>query len=392
MDYSRFVELINGGEKRNVDFKIKCDAFQQSLSSNAELAKDICAMSNNGNIVSYIILGVSNDRKNFLSVANPNLKDDDLQVFCKTRIFPPPKVKLIRKSWSKAHTNHKNKEFVIIQIGPHRRQAFRLAQDFINYAEEICYRRNEVWIRRGATSDLATPEEIERLIKGEAIENTPDDILKQEERLNFSKLAVANRLCDINAATNDELRRLGFKKAKEKQERRRRLSLQEELLNAIYPRSKKLDWYLKRYPSYVMAVYMNNSKESLSQKEIEQFEIRILAWLHFARKSDFPPLLSKIINQDVLPIRRLLLQPVLANVPRKRIQTALKTWKWAGYCSHYFTPVSNTGYSSDTFFPSSSELLIVDDIESVSDYKEELLKALQLVTENENTICSPITG
>jgi len=48
-----------------------------------------------------------------------------------------------------------------------------LNQDFIAYKENVCYRRNEVWIRRGATSDLATPEEISRLVQGSPIEDIP---------------------------------------------------------------------------------------------------------------------------------------------------------------------------------------------------------------------------
>jgi hypothetical protein len=384
MDYPKFVGLINGGEKHNVDFKIKCDAFQEkSLSSKAELAKDICAMSNNGNIVSYIIIGVSDDGKNYLSVANPNLNDDALQDFCKKSLSPPPKVKLIRKSWVRADSKHKNKEFVILQVGPHKRQAFRLAQDFIDYSEKICFRRNEVWIRRGATTDLATPEEIGRLITGKPIEDTPIDISKQEERNEFNKLSVVDKLRAINRATNDELRKLGFKKAKEQ----KRLSTQEEVAQGFILRRNDLVIYIKRYTSYIMAVHVDVSKESLTQNEIEWMELRVPSWYSLVIKNSAP---SPVSKQDVLPIRRLLLQPVLANVPRKRIQTALKTWKWAGNCSHYFMTIRGI-IDSDTLYPSSTELLIIDNITSVADYRDKLLETLRFVEENENTICSPIT-
>ena len=165
--------------------KIRCDAFvSRKLAPKAELAKDICAMANNGNVASYIVIGVSDDGQSFQSVSNPKLTEENLQSFCKTAVFPPPKVKVHRQSWLKAAPAHRAKEFVIIQIGPHARQAFRLSRDFISHQERICYRRNEVWIRRGPTSDLATPEEITRLVKGQP----PEDRSKPEENVEYARL------------------------------------------------------------------------------------------------------------------------------------------------------------------------------------------------------------
>jgi predicted HTH transcriptional regulator len=153
MDYSKFRQLVKEGEKPTVDYKIDSDAFNSKLKTpNAELAKDVCAMANNGNVSSYIIVGVSDDGQSFQSVKNSKLTDDNLQSFCKTAIFPPPKVKVLSQKWVKGASNdHKGKKFIIIQVGPQPRQAFHLAKDFIDYTEKLCLRRNEVWIRRGST-------------------------------------------------------------------------------------------------------------------------------------------------------------------------------------------------------------------------------------------------
>jgi len=173
MNFIKFKQLLDGGEKRNVDFKLTCNAFHAKIKKpNAELAKDICAMCNNGNMTSYIVVGVSDDARKFKSVTNLNLIDDNLQTLCKTSIDPPPRVKLYRKRWAKVPKSFAYKNFVIIQIGPHAEKPFRLAQDFISYHEKLCYRRNEVWIRRGTTSDLAIPEEIFHLMKGQALRET----------------------------------------------------------------------------------------------------------------------------------------------------------------------------------------------------------------------------
>ena len=186
MEYKKFQQLVKGGEKDNVDFKIQCDAFNSKLKQpNAELAKDICAMANNGHVASYIVVGVSDGGKGCRSVSNAKLTEEKLQSFCKTAILPPPRVRVHTECWPKAARKHKGKRFVIIQVGPTARQAFRLARDFIAWNEGVCYRRNEVWIRRGSTSDLATPEEVVQLAKGRA----PQERAKPESNTVYLKLA-----------------------------------------------------------------------------------------------------------------------------------------------------------------------------------------------------------
>lgn len=192
MNYTEFRELIAGKERDSVDFKIQCQAFlTQDIAPKAELAKDICAMANNRDITSYIIIGISDDGQNFNLVVNEKLNDDNLQSFCKLAIYPPPKIKLFRVSYNKAPNKFKGKEFVVIQVVQHIRQTFRLAKDFIDYARRIFYRRNEVWIRRGATSDLATPEEIVSLEAtkfAETISNIESKIVYLRGRTKIGKV------------------------------------------------------------------------------------------------------------------------------------------------------------------------------------------------------------
>jgi hypothetical protein len=166
-EYSNFKALVKDKERQNIDFKLTCNAFaSKNLEPKAELIRDICAMANNGNIVSHIIIGVSDDCRSFQSVKNRNLTDDNIQTLVKDSIRPPPKVTLSWCCWPRAGESHRGKDFLVIQIGPHARQAFCLARDFIAYSEKVCLRRNEVWIRRGATTDLATPEEVALLVQG----------------------------------------------------------------------------------------------------------------------------------------------------------------------------------------------------------------------------------
>jgi len=57
---------------------------------------------------------------------------------------------------------------VMVQVGPQPRQCFRFNKDHVDYMQDYCFRKHEVWIRRGSTSDLAAPEEIKRLLEGKA--------------------------------------------------------------------------------------------------------------------------------------------------------------------------------------------------------------------------------
>jgi len=171
MDYTTFLRLLaaNGKESRTFDRKEMCHAFQSrgadgtrrdTTGAKGELAKDICAMANNGD-TSYLMIGISDDGTRFTSVANENLTDENLQTFCKEAITPPVRLTGHRSRWPEATGDHAGKTFVIIEIGPHPRDhIFRLQRNYIVWGEKVCYRRNEVWVRRGETSDLASPEEI----------------------------------------------------------------------------------------------------------------------------------------------------------------------------------------------------------------------------------------
>ncbi|MDB6068065.1 MAG: hypothetical protein JWR26_4273 [Pedosphaera sp.] len=199
MKYLDFLRLIEGGEKAHVDFKIQCDAFDSSSANReaakAELAKDICAMANNGTKTSYLVIGVSNDGKHFKSVSNASLTDDALQSFCKTAIMPPAKVKLHDCKWTSASQPHAEKRFIVIQIGPHPQNAYFLNQDFnglrvADPKERYFFKRHEVWIRRGATSDLAAPEEIANLLRRKpAVES-----IASENNVDYTRLPTEKQL------------------------------------------------------------------------------------------------------------------------------------------------------------------------------------------------------
>ncbi|MCE5272767.1 ATP-binding protein [bacterium] len=200
MEYTKFKQLIKEGERSNVDFKITCEAFSSARKrENAELVKDVCSMANNGNIASYIIIGVSDDGAIFKSVNNDQLTEEHLQDLIKANLNPIPSVRFFDRKWPKADLRHRNKRFVIIQVGPNARQAYRFSKDIVAYEEKCVFKKNEVWIRRGRICDLATPEEIAKLVKGK-------DPLEKSDDINIIEYAALEKPAIAETIRNDMLK------------------------------------------------------------------------------------------------------------------------------------------------------------------------------------------
>lgn len=168
MNLALFLKLVRGGEKSNVDFKLTCNAFNRSSGNQekakAELVKDICAMANNGLSTSYLIIGVGDDGKRVESVEDQNLSSQNIHTLLRDSIHPRPVVNFYRCCWPKAPKPFTRVNFVVIKIGPNSRNAYRFSRDMIDSGKGFHFRKNEVWIRNGDTSDLATPEQISSLL------------------------------------------------------------------------------------------------------------------------------------------------------------------------------------------------------------------------------------
>ena len=358
ISYKKFLELINGGESYRVDFKIKCDAFASStLAPKAELIKDICALSNNGNVTSFLIIGVSDDRQTFNSVKNKNLKDETIQDYCKRNIYPPPKLQIFLKKWSIGLTNIRDKEFFIIQIGPHKKQAFRFLLDIIDYRENICFRRNEVWIRRGTTSDIATPEEVSKLVAGESIHVNDTDQAKEVERNEYSRLSQSQKKDNICLSLLDNLHNNGIT----------------SLPKNEYP---KIPYFsgssislrtLWKWTDNILFLYhitgcLNKLNRSylLSQRQYLVYDYSVD---YYVPKR----LIDKFSSSK--GVRRILILPVLSKVPRTRLQDYLDSWQWSGK-SLYFFHNKSINDKSGNLLPISTELIVIDNILSITDFKE----------------------
>jgi len=411
MDYTKFCHLVRAGEQAHIDRKIECHAFSgNSVAPNGELAKDICAMANQGYQACYLLVGVSNDGKQFKSVANPKLADDALQDFSKKAIYPPPKVKLTWETWPKAAPEHAGKQFVVIQIGPQKRQAFHLAQDFIDYPNKVCYRRNEVWIRRGATSDLATPEEICRLASGQPALVDEEDEARRQERADFALKALGQRTAALAAAAPPLLLGLGYT-ALHGPDWFELDDKQRDTLSGLfmgwstlrmgegwrYSRmrltTRPLRAFVKQVGHVALFALLWSPTQALTMKQL-QILGEGLSGDHADRQRQ-ATLLADIAGERIAAVRRLSLVPVVSSVPPGRIAKAIPNMARAHSNLHFYRVgliAERWGTSKGQAVASSTELVVIDAIQSVGDLAELLPRVVSEAERETAPIIRPTRG
>ncbi len=390
MDYKKFCLLVSEGEKSNVDFKLESHAFNSKAQGpNAELAKDICAMANNGNVSSYLIVGVSDDGKFFQSVANPNLTDENIQSFCKSAIFPPPTIKVYRKKWVKGVLEeHKGKEFVFIQTGPHAKQSFHLAKDFIAYKERVCYRKNTVWIRRGTTTEIATPEEISELyLRKVKIGEHKRNISVSADRVSFKNLSLIEKIKGVSHEARSVLKQdLGFSVMQKKDWRKVEFS---------YRVTATIDipLFYKQKDGLLILLSLFPCLEKLSSKDIDFFLYRRDFFPYkYATKKD---VLSSLGDTQLDSLRRVTVIPLLGAFLTTYMERNFPKSKKIGSYKHFYLPeleLPSKWKKIDTsmLLPSSSELLILDGIRSYPEFKDSLKEAI-IFSETKDTIVNLVS-
>lgn len=147
-------------------------------------------MANNAPTISYLIVGVSDDRKQFQSVQNTKLTSANIQTLIRDSIHPHPRVKVSERCWSKAPQPLGQKRFVIIQIGPNAKDAYRFNRDYVQPGSGYNFRKNQVWIRNQDTSDIATPEQIVRLKTKRSAQQADEEAL---QGIDYEKLAASDK-------------------------------------------------------------------------------------------------------------------------------------------------------------------------------------------------------
>lgn len=162
-----FRALIAAGEGPHLDLKLECHAFHGDGAATAELVKDLCALANGSPAEprrpGVLLVGVGNDRMTFRSVRNAKLADDPVQDLVRTSLYPPPDVRLLEVTYEVAGEEQPY-TLKAIAVAARPGTVVRIRRDLTGGTKGgLIHRMNEVWVRRGSTNELASPEDVVRL-------------------------------------------------------------------------------------------------------------------------------------------------------------------------------------------------------------------------------------
>lgn len=353
LSYRKFCELIKQGETATVEFKQECKAFTGEETANDELAKDICALANNGNTLSYLIIGVIDGMRGYRSLENTKISDDALQNLCRDHIFPFPRVKFYTVKWKEISPTI----IGVIEVGRHSSKTiFRLVKD----GKGGKHRRNNVWIRRNAVCDLASPEEIIAKAAGKPESLSHAIITARDE---FSKLSPSEQSKLITTTIRQQAKKLGYSVIRNK-----------NWINSNYSYIIQ-GWQppMIRFPSGIDAFFVPFSKICESDRSIiilsifnclvnlTKNDIELKRWrTGCANLADVRHMEAISKSFKPIQVKRITILPVLRSVPTQKITLGLYDWRQVGL-EHYFYSTTDIG-ENEYLIPSSTELLLLDHI------------------------------
>lgn len=164
MDFQLFETLLLRGESERLDFKVDQYSFSGAADyEQSELLKDILAFANAWRDAdAYILIGVqeqTGSKANVCGMTKAHLDDNALQQFVNGRTQRPV-------SFRYEAFDYNGKSVGIIHIPVQERPIYLLK----NFGK---LKANEVWIRRGSSTDLADPDEVARMGKSTTVVQRP---------------------------------------------------------------------------------------------------------------------------------------------------------------------------------------------------------------------------
>jgi hypothetical protein len=163
--------LLQQSESETLDFKSKQYLFAGATDEDkSELLKDIVSMANAcKSSDGYILVGVEekHERVNGLCGADASLADSHVQQFVNSKTNRP--ISFLVEIFS-----HEGVDLTIIHIGKKQKRPLYLLKDFGRLHKEVVY------IRRGSSTDTASPDEIAEMGREAAQVARPDVSLEFE--------------------------------------------------------------------------------------------------------------------------------------------------------------------------------------------------------------------
>jgi len=171
MDTNKLEQLIKRNEGPKLDFKMMVDLSLDG--SKKELAKDVIAIANSRGGRGYLIIGVEDKTKNIIGIDTDEITEERIQQVIANRAYPPIEIRY-------EHLMFEGKAIGVITI-------FKS----INVPHQM-KQTGAFYLRRGSTTDIATRDEIARLMQTSGLVNIELMPLKEIdiEVLNLNKVSA----------------------------------------------------------------------------------------------------------------------------------------------------------------------------------------------------------
>jgi hypothetical protein len=157
--------LLNRSEGDTLDFKKDNYRFKNgSKNEKSELLKDILAMANAWKATeAYIVIGVQevSGKARDVCGVTPELSDSDVQQFVNSKTNRPV-------AFAIEHAQHEGKQLTVIRVLQNQSRPIFLTEGYGRL------KSNVVYIRRGSSTDEASPDEIAEMAKQDVTVSSPD--------------------------------------------------------------------------------------------------------------------------------------------------------------------------------------------------------------------------
>jgi hypothetical protein len=188
--------------------------------------------------------------------------------------------------------------------------------------------------KRGATSDLAAPSEIARLVQGKPAHADHDAETLAAREL-FQAASEQDRKVMIDVETKAAFRHRGYRLLHEAEGKQLRPS----------GWFKELPMFYKQIGGVACVVGSLPCVSSLLQVELEKLTWMGFFWRKLADWRELPTRITQLSRRKVKAVRRMWLFPVLRNVPEGRIRAVFTRARKLGNAPHYYWPsLADEGY------------------------------------------------
>ncbi|MEP0806968.1 MAG: putative DNA binding domain-containing protein [Chloroflexota bacterium] len=188
MNISKLEQLLQQNESASLEFKRELDLT--SNAGKAKLLREILSLANSLNERAYLIIGVDDETRRPVGLKHP-ISEEQIQQIVQGWCRPPIELQVEVQEY---HDRQLCIITVISSRPPHTTKKDFSADE---NGGKISLREKEVYVRRGSTIDVATPEEIIEMAQKQ--QSNLDEIDRQLDKTNYWLEEIASEVRGLSS-------------------------------------------------------------------------------------------------------------------------------------------------------------------------------------------------